>query len=82
MGANEALPSRPVDLGSAPNGLLLLALRTNRFLSLGALQEGTVLRLIRGAEAPAILPLTREDLRCDQVAPGRFLIDLTEQALT
>lgn len=81
MGANEALPARPVDVGERPNGLLLLALRTNRFLSLGALQQAAALRLIVDGDRSELLSLSAPPLRCDQVAPGRFLIDLTEQPL-
>ncbi|HLO04725.1 MAG TPA: hypothetical protein VK191_16590 [Symbiobacteriaceae bacterium] len=81
MGANEALPTRPVDLGAVPTGLLLLALRTNCFLSLRELQEGAAIRLNVGGQARGLLPLNEPPLRCDQVAPGRYLIDLTEQPL-
>jgi hypothetical protein len=81
MGENAALPARLVDLGEAPSGLLLLALRTNRFLSLGALQESVQLRPIVSGGALTPLPLTAPTLRCDQVAQGRFLIDLTELPL-
>lgn len=81
MGKNEALAARPVDLGDLPTGLLLLALRTNRFLSLADLQESAALRLIIGGEDRGLLPLNEPPLRCDQVAPGRYLIDLTEQPL-
>lgn len=81
MGRNEALPARPVDLGEVPPGLLLLALRTNCFLSLAELQEGAALRLIVGGQELGVLPLNEPPLRCDQVSPGRYLIDLTEQPL-
>lgn len=77
MGENHALPARSVELADVPVELLLLALRTNRFLSLGALQEGAALRLVVGGEAQEPLSLSEPPLRCDQVAPGRFLIDLT-----
>jgi hypothetical protein len=81
MGANEALPTRPVALEGAPLDLLVLALRTNRFLSLGALQEGATLRLVVDGQDRGLLSLSEPPLRCDEVAPGRYLVDLTSQPL-
>jgi hypothetical protein len=81
MGANEALPTRPVALAGAPLDLLVLALRTNCFLSKGALAESAALRLLVDGQDRGLLPLSQGPLRCDEVAPGRYLVDLTSQPL-
>jgi hypothetical protein len=77
MGENEALPAKPVPLEGAPEEFLLLALRTNRFLALRTLQEETHLQLVGANGARHSLPLNHPSLRCDEVGPGRFLVDLT-----
>jgi hypothetical protein len=60
---------------------LVLALRTNRFLSLDALQKNAALRLLVDGQEKGVLSLSEPPLRCDEVAPGRYLIDLTSQPL-
>jgi hypothetical protein len=77
LGPNAARPAAPVDAEVLPGAPVLWSVRTNRFLTLSALREGTAVR-IRREEADAMeIDLDHPQLVLEATLPGRYILDLS-----
>lgn len=77
IGANQARPALPVAAPTGPSTPVIWGIRTNRFLDLDALIDGATGRLLRDDAEPLDFGLDHHLLTLDEVAPGRYIIDIT-----
>lgn len=82
LGRNEARPALPVPVESPLASPVLWAIRTNLFLTLAALCEGSKGRLLRDAKEPLDFTLDHHLIVAEEVAPGRYLVDLSNLLFT
>lgn len=77
MGENQARAALIVPAEMDPGAPVIWGIRTNRFLSLGELLEGTTARLCRDGGEPVEFPLDHPLAAAYEVAPGRYIVDVT-----
>lgn len=76
LGTNGARPSLLVPVELPEGSPLIWSIRTNLFLSLPALAAGTGARLLRDGAEPLSFRLDHPLLTAEEIAPGRYLVDL------
>jgi hypothetical protein len=76
LGLNQARPALLVPADLPPGAPLCLGVRTNRFLDLNALAAGVWLRLVRDTGPPVEVSLEHVLLDREEIAPGRYLLEL------
>jgi len=77
LGKNHAGPAVLVESEIVASMPVLAGVRTNLFLSLSSLREGVTGRLIMEDKEPVDFRVDHPSLVTTEVAPGRFLLDLT-----
>lgn len=77
LGRNQARPTLLVPVEPLETERLLWAIRTNLFLSLSALLDGATARLCRDARQPLGFGFDHPLAPVQEVAPGRYLIEVT-----
>lgn len=78
LGENGARGATLLPAEPEPGQPVIWSIRTNLFLSLPALTAGARLRLLRDGAPPAEVSLTDERLTVDEVAPGRYVVEMGE----
>lgn len=76
LGQNQARPALLVPTDIDAGTPLYLGMRTNRFLTLAALRDATLLRLLRDTGPAVECQLDPARIQAEEVAPGRYLINL------
>jgi len=77
LGRNQAGAAVLVEAEIYPNTPVLAGVRTNQFLSLPALREGIIGRLLLEGQTPLDFRLDHPRIVTTEVAPGRYVLDLT-----
>jgi len=77
LGPNQARPAAPADLDLEIGTPVLWAIRTNQFLTLPDLVAGSRGRLVREGSEPLDFPLDHPLLTNAEVAPGRYVLDIS-----
>jgi hypothetical protein len=77
LGINQARPALRVEAEWSPKMPLIWGIRTNRFLDWAALADGTTAQLIREGQEPLPFAMDHPSLNASEVAPGRFIIELS-----
>lgn len=77
LGINQARPALPAVAPTDPTTPVIWGVRTNRFLDLASLAEGTSARLLREGAEPLDFGLDHHLLKAEEVAPGRYILDIT-----
>lgn len=76
LGENQARPALLVPATLAAGAPVCLGIRTNRYLDVGALAEGASFRMLRDTGTPVEFDLSHPLIQHEQVAPGRYLIEM------
>lgn len=77
LGRNQAGPVVLVEAEIAPNTPVLAGVRTNLFLSLPTLREGVTARIVLDGQEPLDFGFDHPRVVTTEVAPGRYVLDLT-----
>ncbi|HEY3368294.1 MAG TPA: hypothetical protein VGK74_24845 [Symbiobacteriaceae bacterium] len=77
LGINQAREATPAEAEIPPGCPVVWGIRTNRFLDLAALTEGTSARLIVDAKAPIAYGIDHPLILAEEVAPGRYILDIS-----
>ncbi|MGE5674948.1 MAG: hypothetical protein ACM3XM_13915 [Mycobacterium leprae] len=77
LGPNGAREPILVEADLTPGSPLLWGIRTNLFLNLSQLAEGSYARLLHGDGPPERFPLDHPLLLREEVAPGRYIVDVS-----
>jgi hypothetical protein len=77
LGKNQAGPMVMVDADINPKTPVLAGVRTNLFLSLPAMREGVIGRLVLDGQDPVEFGFEHPQIVTTEVAPGRYVLDLT-----
>lgn len=82
LGRNQARPATLAESEHEPGAPLILGVRTNLFLDLPALTLGATGCLLREGAPPTAFPLDHHLLIASEVAPGRYILDLSRLLVT
>lgn len=77
LGLNQARAAQLTTADLAPGVPVIWGIRTNLFLSLAALHHESRLRLLRDGRDPLECDLTDPRLATDEVASGRYILDVS-----
>jgi hypothetical protein len=77
IGTNQAGTALPAAADIVPGTPVLWGIRTNQFLSLPALLDGATAVLVREGAEPLPFALTHPHLATEEVAPGRYTVDVS-----
>ena len=77
IGANQAGPALLVPAEIVPGTPVLWGVRTNQFLSLPQLTGGATAVLRRDGAEPLTFGLDHPHLALEEVAPGRYIVDIS-----
>jgi len=77
LGINQARSAQLVPAALEQGVPIVMGLRTNLFLSLAALNQGSRLRLLREGLDPLECELTDPRLYCQEVAAGRYILEIS-----
>lgn len=77
LGLNQARAPLLVEAEIPLGTPVVWGIRTNRFLSRGALVEGAAARLLRDGAEPLTFDLDHKQLLLEESAPGRYVVDIS-----
>lgn len=77
LGRNQARSATLAEAEHEPGAPLIWGMRTNLFLDLSALTGGTKGRLLREGVAPVPFAFDHHLVIASEVAPGRYIVDLS-----
>lgn len=78
LGTNGARPSLLTEADPAVDGPIIWGIRTNLFLDLADLKERAAGRLVTEGAEPVAFDLNHPKVVVEAVAPGRYIIDVTD----
>jgi hypothetical protein len=82
LGPNQARPATPAAAEVPVGTPVIWGIRTNLFLSLPPLLAGASANLVREGSAPLPFELDHPLVLAEEVAPGRYIIDISALLLT
>lgn len=77
LGPNQARPAVLAEAEVEPGTPVIWGIRTNQFLSLPTLTEGTSALLLRDGVEPLSFRLSDKLLVAEATAPGRYIVDIS-----
>ncbi len=77
IGENQARPTLNIETELPKGAPVIWGIRTNLFLSLASLRESATGRLFREGREPESFGLGDERISAIEVAPGRYIIDIS-----
>lgn len=78
LGKNGARPALLTEADQTIPGPIVWGIRTNLFLNLADLQGRALVRLLADEGPPVEFALTDPQVAVEEVAPGRYIVDLSE----
>lgn len=82
LGVNQAREATPAEADVPAGCPVIFGIRTNQFLDLAALTEGTAARLVRDATLPVEYGINHPLILAEEVAPGRYILDISALLLS
>lgn len=74
---NQVRAAVPVPADTGPGAPVLWSIRTNLFLDMTALTRGATARLVRAEHPPLDFGFDHPQVVTDEVAPGRYIVDVS-----